>query len=78
MYELPLTADQLANFQIGDMVAVDWDDQGQTGYVGAGTPGAYVATALDVASHVDFIRQVTFNVSRVSNKTPTSLMLARA
>ena len=57
MYELPLTADQLANFQIGDLVAVDWDDQGQTGYVGAGTPGAYMASALDVASHVDFIRK---------------------
>jgi len=75
MYELPLTADQLTNFQVGDMVAVDCDYQGQTGYVGWGAPGAYLASALDTATHVDFIRRVTFNVSRVSNMTPTSLML---
>ena len=77
MYELPLTADQVANFQIGDMVAVDWDYKGETGYVGAGAPGAYLAAALDVATHVDFIRRVSFNVSRVSNKTTTSLMLGQ-
>ena len=75
MFELPLAADALENFQIGDMVAVDWDYQGQTGYVGSGAPGAYLATALDAASHVDFIRRTTFNVSRVSNKTSYSLAL---
>ena len=53
------------------MVAVDWDYKGETGYVGSGAPGAYLAAALDAATHVDFIRRVTFNVSRVSNKTPT-------
>lgn len=75
MYELPLAAADLANFQIGDVVAVDWDYKGQAGYVGAGAPGTYLAAALDAASHVDLIRRVTFNVSRVSNKTATSLML---
>ena len=77
MYELPLTADQLANFQIGDMVTVDWDYAGQTGYVGTGAPGAYLAAALDVATHVDFIRRVSFNVSRVSFKTAYSLVLGQ-
>ena len=77
MYELPLTPDQLMNFQVGDMVAVDWDYKGETGYVGAGAPGAYLAAALDVAAHVDYIRRVTFNVSRVSNKTATSLILGQ-
>ena len=75
--ELPLTPDALENFQVGDLVAVDWDYQGQTGYLGSGTPGAYLATPMDAASHVDLIRRVTFNVSRVSYKTDTSLYLAQ-
>jgi len=73
--ELPLAATDLANFQVGDLVAVDMDYTGQTGYVGSGAPGAFLATALSAASNVDFIRRVTFNVSRVSFITPTSLML---
>jgi hypothetical protein len=75
MYELPLAANDLENFQIGDMVAVDWDYKGQAGYVGSGAPGMYLAAALDAASHVDLIRRYTFNVSRVSNMTPYSLVL---
>jgi len=75
VYELPLTADALTNFQAGDMVAVDWDYKGQAGYVGSGAAGAYIATGLDAASHVDLIRRVTFNVSRVSGVTANSLML---
>ena len=35
MYELPLAAADLANFQIGDVVAVDADYTGQAGYLGA-------------------------------------------
>ena len=77
IYELPLAAEELDNFQVGDMVAVDWDYKGETGYVGAGAPGAYLANALDVASHVDFIRRVSFNVSRVSNKTTEALILGQ-
>lgn len=75
--ELPLAADQLDNFRVGDMVAVDWDYKGETGYVGSGAPGAFVATAMDAASHVDFVRRVTFNVSRVANKSPNSLFLGQ-
>ena len=75
VYELPLAAADLANFQVGDLVAVDIDYTGQTGYLGTGAPGTYLATALDAASHVDLIRRFTFNVSRVSDKTATSLML---
>ena len=76
--ELPLTADALANFQIGDLVAVDWDYTGQTGYIGSGPAGAFLATALDAPSHVDLIRRVSFNVARVSNITGTSLFLGQA
>ena len=75
--ELVLTADQLALFDAGDMVAVDADYTGQTGYVGAGAPAAYLGAPLDPASHVDYIRRVTFNVSRVDRKTPSSLLLAQ-
>jgi hypothetical protein len=77
MVELPLTPDALANFRVGDMVAADWDYQGQTGYIGSGAPGTYLATALDAQSHKDLIRRVTFNISRVSYKTDTSLYLAQ-
>ncbi len=77
LYELPLAADEIDSFQVGDVVAVDWDYRGETGYVGSGAPGAYVAAPLDVATHVDFIRRVTFNVARVSNKTAYSLVLGQ-
>jgi len=75
MYELPLTPDALTNFRIGDMVAVDWDYQGQAGYLGSGAPGTYLGAGLDAVSHVDLVRRVTFNVSRVSNMTSDSLVL---
>lgn len=75
--ELPLATNQLANFQVGDMVAVDWDYRGETGYVGTGAPGGYLAAPLDVGTHVDFIRRVTFNISRVASKSESSLYLAQ-
>ncbi len=50
--------------QPGDIVVVDQDYTGQTGYLGTGAPGAYfvnVPSSIDA----DFIRRVSFNVSRV-------------
>lgn len=76
--ELVLTTDQLANYDEGDIVAVDSDYTGQIGYVGAGAPAAYLATPLSPGTQSDFIRRVTFNVSRVSSKTTTSLLLAQS
>ncbi|HVP50011.1 MAG TPA: hypothetical protein VMT56_02190, partial [Candidatus Bathyarchaeia archaeon] len=67
----------LANFSIGDMIAVDWDYKGQAGYVGSGPSGTYLAAGVDAATHIDLVRRVTFNVSRVSDKTSTSLILAQ-
>ena len=75
--ELVLTADQLANYNVGDMVAVDSDYTGTIGYVGAGAPAAYLSSPLNPSTQSDFIRRVTFNVSRVSSKTSTSLLLAQ-
>ena len=70
-------ADQLANYNVGDIVAVDSDYTGTIGYVGAGAPAAYLSSPLNPSTQSDFIRRVTFNVSRVSSKTPTSLLLAQ-
>ena len=75
--ELILTSDQLADYNVGDVVAVDSDYTGTVGYVGAGAPAAYLSSPLNPSTQSDFIRRVTFNVSRVSSKTPTSLLLAQ-
>ena len=50
--------------QAGDMVVVDADYTGQTGYVGAGAPGSYVATAARLID-AHFVRRISFNVARV-------------
>ncbi|MCL2660011.1 MAG: hypothetical protein FWD64_05780 [Acidobacteriaceae bacterium] len=55
-----------AAFSAGDMVAVDVDYTGQTGYVGSGVSAAYVQSAASVASDSNYIRRVTLNVARVS------------
>ena len=75
--ELILTTGQLANYNVGDIVAVDSDYTGTIGYVGAGAPAAYLSSPLNPSTQSDFIRRVTFNVARVSSKTPTSLLLAQ-
>ena len=45
---LMLTPDQLAMYKVGDIVAVDADYGGQTGYIGAGAPAAYLTSPLSV------------------------------
>ncbi len=50
--------------QAGDLVAVDLDYTGQTGYLGSGAPGTYlVNTPANVDVHA--VRRVSFNVARV-------------
>ena len=70
-----LTADQLANYSVGDIVAVDVDYTGQTGYLGSGAPGAYLASPLG-GSHIDYVRRITFNISRVCAISSSALQLA--
>jgi hypothetical protein len=60
--------------QPGDIVAVDVDYTGQTGYVGAGAAGAFLASA--VSGDVDRVRRVTLNVGRVAALLPAGLQLA--
>jgi hypothetical protein len=62
-----------AKFTPGDLVALDVDYIGQTGYVGSPVSGAYVRTAL---SDVNYIRRITFNVALVSQVASTGLTLA--
>ena len=54
-----------ANFNIGQLVAVDLDYTGQTGYVGSGVSAAYVTSSSAVAGDINYVRRVTLNVGRV-------------
>ncbi len=74
---LNLSASQLGSFSVGQMVVVDVDYTGQTGYVGSGVSGAYVSSASQVNSDVNYIRRVSFNVARIVSVTSTGLQLAQ-
>ena len=74
---LNLASNQLASFTAGQMVVVDIDYSGQTGYVGSGVSAAYVSSASSVNSDVNYIRRVSFNVARIIAVTPTGLQLAQ-
>jgi hypothetical protein len=60
---LQLAPGDAASFSVGELVAVDADYTGQTGYIGAGVSGAYVQTAL---TDVDYVRRITLNVGRIA------------
>jgi hypothetical protein len=68
-----LAATDAAKFAPGSIIALDVDNTGQTGYVGAPVAGAYLRQAL---TDVDYIRRVTFNVALVSQVSSTGLTLA--
>ena len=74
--QIVLASDQLANFSVGDIVAVDVDYNGQTGYLGSGAAGAYLASPLNGQQYFDFVRRITFNVSRIDAITSSALQLA--
>jgi hypothetical protein len=54
-----------ANFNVGDLVAVDLDYTGQVGYVGSGVSAAYVTSSAGVGGDINYVRRVTLNVGRV-------------
>lgn len=68
-----LAATDAAKFAAGNLVAVDADYAGQTGYVGTPVAGAYLRQAV---TDVDYIRRVTFNVAFVAQISGTTLTLA--
>lgn len=68
-----LNLSDASNFSAGDIVAIDADYSGTTGYVGTPVSGAYVKSAL---SDVDYIRRVTFNVGLIASVNAATLALA--
>ncbi|MDE1163728.1 MAG: hypothetical protein PW792_17525 [Acidobacteriaceae bacterium] len=72
---LVLAGTSADGFSAGDLVAVDVDYAGATGYVGAGMNGAYLTTAL---TDVDYVRRVTLNVARVASVVGNVLTLETA
>jgi hypothetical protein len=76
--ELVLGAGAIAGFHVGDLVACDVDYAQQVGYVGTGIAAAYVRNSADVSGDANYVRRVSFNVSRVAVITATSLVLTQA
>jgi hypothetical protein len=74
---LSIASASLSGFAAGQMVVVDADYAGQTGYVGSGVSAAYVQSAASVNSDPDYIRRVSFNVALVSAVSSTGLTLAQ-
>jgi hypothetical protein len=60
---LQVGAAAAAGFAVGELVAVDVDYAGATGFAGSGVSGAYVQSAL---TDVDYVRRVTLNVGRIA------------
>jgi hypothetical protein len=75
--EVLVGAGPVAEFSVGDVIAVDADYAQQIGYVGTGIAAAYVKNPADVNRDANYIRRVTFNVGRVAQLTATSLLLAQ-
>lgn len=74
---LAIASAQLADFSVGQMVCVDADYTGQTGYVGTGVSGAYVSSAASVNNDINYVRRISFNVGRITAVTSTALQLAQ-
>jgi hypothetical protein len=74
---LNIAAASLTAFQAGQMVVVDADYAGQTGYVGSGVSAAYVQSSASVNNDPDYVRRVSFNVALVAAVTATGLTLAQ-
>lgn len=75
---LNLGASAAATFAPGDLVAVDADYTGTTGFVGSGNlSAAYVQSAASVGNDVNYIRRVTWNVGLVTAVSNGVLTLAQ-
>jgi hypothetical protein len=69
---LQLGAEASTGFSVGELVAVDVDNAGQTGFVGSGVSGAYLQSAL---TDIDYIRRITLNVGRIASVNAGALTL---
>lgn len=70
---IALASADAAKFSAGEMVAVDADYAGQTGFVGAPVAGAYLRQPV---SDVDYLRRITFNVGLVTQANSAGITLA--
>ncbi len=59
-------------FAVGELLAVDVDYAGQTGFLGSGISAAYIRSAV---SDVDYVRRITLNVSRIASISNGALTL---
>jgi len=75
---LNVGATAAAQFQVGELVAVDEDYVAQTGFVGSGVSAAYVSSPASVANDINYIRRVTLNVGRVVGIASGALQLGGA
>jgi hypothetical protein len=62
---LSVGATAAAQFQIGELVAVDEDYVAQVGFVGSGASAAYVSSPASVGNDINYVRRVSLNVGRV-------------
>lgn len=67
-----------AGFAVGDVIAVDIDYTGQTGFVGSGVSGGYVKSVAAIGGGVDYVRRITLNVARITAITGGVLTLGSA
>lgn len=67
-----------SQFNVGDLVSVDVDYTGQTGYVGSGASAAWVGAAAAVGNDINYVRRVSLNVARVTAIANGTLTLGSA
>ena len=75
---LDVGAAAAAGFSVGDVVAVDVDYAGTTGFVGSGVSGGYVKSAASIGADLDYVRRITLNVARVTGIASGVLTLGSA
>lgn len=75
---LDVGATAAAQFSVGDLVAVDVDYGGTTGYVGSWVSAGYVKSAAAVGANANYTRRVTLNVGRVAGISGGVLQLGAA
>lgn len=68
-----LSPTDAGTFSAGQIVAVDFDYAGQTGYLGSPVTGGYLRQPV---ADVDYLRRITFNVALVSQVNSSVLTLA--
>lgn len=62
-------------FSVGDLVSVDVDYTGQTGYLGSGVSGTYLGSPSEVNGDQNYIRRISLNVGRVATINAGALEL---